>query len=71
MSAKNAGVRTSKIKFCDLKCEYGSFPKEDGLDGSQSCRTFAALWCSKLNQYVTKNAPCAFIHGMRRPKADF
>jgi hypothetical protein len=29
MSGKNAGVTSSKIKFCDLKCEHASFPKEE------------------------------------------
>lgn len=71
MSDKNAGVTNSKIKFCDLKCEYASFPKEDSLDGSNSCRTFAALWCEQLNQHVTKNAPCAVQFGTRRPKTGF
>ncbi len=71
MSDKNAGVTTSKIKFCDLRCEHASFPKEDGLDGSQSCRTFTALWCDVLKQYVTKNAPCVVEFGKRRPKTGF
>ncbi len=71
MSEPNAGVSSSKIKFCDLRCEYASFPKENSVDGSQSCRTFAALWCSLLQQYVTKNAPCAVVYGKRRPKTGF
>ena len=65
--SKNAGVTTSRIKFCDLRCEYASFPKEENVDGSKSCRTFAALWCSQLEALVTKNAPCAVIFGKRRP----
>ena len=71
MSAKNAGVTSSRIKFCDLKCEYASFPKEDALDGSNSCRSFVALWCDLLGQYVVKNAPCPAKFGRRRPKAQF
>jgi len=71
MDKSNAGVISSKIKFCDLRCEYASFPKEDNLDGSNSCRTFVALWCDLLNQYVTKNAPCAAQFGSRRPKTGF
>ena len=71
MSEKNAGVTSAKIKFCDLRCEHASFPKESGLDGSNSCRTFTALWCELLQQYVTKNAPCAAQFGKRRPKAGF
>lgn len=67
----NAGVTSSQIKFCDLKCEYASFPKETGVDGSQSCRTFAALWCHFLERYVTKNAPCTAQFGARRPKTGF
>lgn len=71
MDDKNAGVISSKIKFCDLRCEHASFPKQEAIDGSQSCRTFAALWCDLLQQLVTKNAPCAAQYGARRPKSDF
>lgn len=67
----NAGVTSSKIKFCDLRCQHASFPKESGIDGAGSCRTFAALWCDELKEYVTKNAPCAVDFGKRRPKAEF
>jgi hypothetical protein len=71
MSKENAGVTSSKIKFCDIRCEHASFPKEEDIDGSKSCRTFAALWCDLLEHYVTKNAPCAVQFGKRRPKTDF
>ena len=71
MSVENAGVTSSKIKFCDLKCEHASFPKEDGIDGSKSCRTFAALYCDLVDQYVAKNAPCVAKFGKRRPKTGF
>ncbi|MDZ7721592.1 MAG: hypothetical protein U5R06_01895 [candidate division KSB1 bacterium] len=65
----NAGVTNSKIKFCDLSCEYAEFPSEENIDGAKSCRTFAALYCTKLNRLVTKNAPCAVLFGARRPKS--
>lgn len=68
---ENAGVSTSKIKFCDLRCEYAEFPKEDSVDGSKTCRTFMALYCSELKKYVTKNAPCELIFGAKRPKSVF
>ncbi len=71
MAQENAGVKSSRIKFCDLKCEYASFSKVEGLDGSNSCRTFSALWCELLQQHVTKNAPCAAQFGARRPKTGF
>jgi hypothetical protein len=29
------------------------------------------LWCSLLEQHVTKNAPCAARFGKRRPKTGF
>lgn len=67
----NAGVTTSRIKFCDLRCEYAEFPKDEAIDGSGTCRTFLALWCRKLNKYVTKNAPCEAEFGARRPKSKF
>jgi hypothetical protein len=45
-------------RWCDLSCRYAGFPSDDALDGSGSCRTFAALHCSHLDEIVTKNAPC-------------
>ena len=68
---ENAGVNTSKIKFCDLRCEMADFAKDTAIDGSGSCRTFMALWCKQLEKYVTKNAPCEAIFGARRPKTGF
>ncbi len=67
---KNAGVSTSRIKFCDLRCEHAAFATEEHLDGANSCRTFAALWCRALEQVVTKNAPCTLLFGSRRPKSN-
>ena len=66
----NAGVTSSGIKFCDLRCEYARFPRQEAVDGSNSCRTFSALWCTKLERLVTKNAPCAVVFGQRRPKSN-
>ena len=68
---ENAGVTSSKIKFCDMRCEHAEFPKEHAVDGSGACRTFMALWCKQLKKYVTKNAPCEAIFGARRPKTSF
>ncbi|MCX7965725.1 MAG: hypothetical protein N2596_03770 [Syntrophorhabdaceae bacterium] len=39
-------------------CEYAEIPKEEGLDGSQSCRTFIAIYCHLRKRYVQKNIPC-------------
>jgi hypothetical protein len=64
----NAGVGSARVVFCDFRCPQADFPKEDGLDGAGSCRTFAAVWCRELGEYVTKNAPCAAQFGKRRPK---
>lgn len=71
MSDNNAGVTSANIKFCDLRCEHASFPEKDDIDGAGSCRTFAALWCNILQEYVSKNAPCAVQFGKRRPKTGF
>ena len=46
------------MRFCDLRCAHASFPKEDAVDGSGSCRTFSALHCAKLDRLVAKNGPC-------------
>ncbi|MBD3376260.1 hypothetical protein GF406_14580 [candidate division KSB1 bacterium] len=67
--SKNAGVTSSRIKFCDLRCEHATFADQEHVDGSNSCRTFAALYCKQLQQLVTKNAPCAVLFGQRRPKS--
>ena len=69
--SENAGVSSSKIKFCDMRCEFAEFPKEKAIDGSGTCRTFMALYCTQLNKYVTKNAPCEVEFGARRPKCTF
>jgi hypothetical protein len=67
--ARNAGVTTSRLKFCDLRCEVADFARTDALDGS--CRTFQSLWCKKLKKHVTKNAPCEVLFGSRRPTTGF
>lgn len=46
------------MEFCDMKCRYAEWPKEEGLDGSASCRTFQAILCKKRGRVVHKNAPC-------------
>ena len=46
------------MRFCDLKCPHAQFPEEAAVDGAGSCRTFAALYCNKLDRLVHKNAPC-------------
>ena len=61
MSGNNAGVNSAKIIFCDMRCQYASFPKENAVDGAGSCRTFAALWCEKLQEYVTGINPNKFV----------
>jgi len=67
----NAGVRTSQIKFCDMRCKHARFPKDSDIDGSRSCHTYLAIWCEQLKEYVTKNAPCAVVFGKRRPKSSW
>jgi hypothetical protein len=44
--------------FCDMRCKYAQQPKEEGMDGSGSCRTFIALYCKRKNRLVAKNLPC-------------
>jgi len=46
------------LNFCDLLCKYAQTPKEEALDGSQSCRTFIALYCTKKKSLVHKNMRC-------------
>ncbi len=67
--ARNAGVTTHKLKFCDLRCKSADFAKTEALDGS--CHTFQSLWCKQLNKHVTKNAPCEVVFGKRRPTTGF
>jgi hypothetical protein len=65
----NAGVTTSRARFCDLRCDDAEFARADALDGS--CRTFVSLWCRKLKRHVTKNAPCEVRYGRKRPTTGF
>jgi hypothetical protein len=46
------------MRFCDLNCPEAEFPDTDNVDGSGSCRTFAALYCRRLGRLVHKNGPC-------------
>jgi hypothetical protein len=46
------------MDYCDLECKFASFPKSEAVDGSRSCRTFIALYCSKKKSLVHKNLPC-------------
>jgi len=46
------------MEFCDLNCEYATWPRDEGLDGSGSCRTFQAIYCTKKARHVHKNMPC-------------
>lgn len=45
-------------KFCDLKCRHAAWPENEAVDGSGSCRTFAALYCGLKKRLVHKNSPC-------------
>ncbi len=69
--SENAGVSSSRIKFCDMRCEHARFPSDDDIDGSRSCQTYLAIWCDQLKTYTTKNAPCAVLFGRRRPKSSW
>ena len=42
------------FNFCDLLCKYAETPKEEGIDGSGSCHTFIALYCTKRNLLFTR-----------------
>jgi hypothetical protein len=46
------------MEFCDLNCEYATWPDHESLDGSASCRTFQAIFCTKKDRYVHKHIPC-------------
>lgn len=47
------------MEFCDLNCCFASWPEQVSLDGSGSCRTFQAVYCTKKKRHVHKNMPCA------------
>ncbi len=55
---RKAGSAEALLGFCDLMCKYAETPKETGIDGSGSCRTFVALYCSAKKSLVHKNMPC-------------
>ena len=45
------------MKFCDLRCTYAEPARED-LDGSRSCMTFTAIYCSLKELHVMKAQSC-------------
>lgn len=47
------------MKFCDLSCKHAKFPDKLS-DGSNSCRTFVGIYCTKLERVVDKNGPCLY-----------
>jgi hypothetical protein len=51
--------KDSLLGFCDLMCRYSEMPKEGALDGSGSCKTFIAIYCSRKKSFVHKNMPCS------------
>jgi hypothetical protein len=53
-------MKEGSVDFCDLMCRYAEMPKEAAVDGAGSCRTFAALYCSRKKSLVYKNMPCSF-----------
>ena len=56
------------MEFCDLKCRYARWPDDEALDGSESCRTFQAIYCEKKGHVVHKNAPCLDKEKMLKPE---
>jgi len=52
-------VMKGLLNFCDLSCVYASMPKDTGVDGSGSCRTFVAVHCKLKKMLVHKNMPCS------------
>ncbi len=58
MTNENANSPESKSDFCDMMCKHAEFPKEEALDGSGSCMTFSALYCTLKNEIVHKNSRC-------------
>jgi hypothetical protein len=51
-------LANSVLDFCDLMCTHAKTPKDEAVDGSGSCRTFAALYCELKGRLVHKNMPC-------------
>jgi len=47
-----------KTRFCDLKCKYADFPKDENTSGAKVCRTFDTLYCKKKKTHVLKNLLC-------------
>ena len=45
------------MTFCDFKCAYAETARDD-LDGSRSCMTFTAIYCSLHERHVMKAQPC-------------
>ncbi|MHB8110192.1 MAG: hypothetical protein ACYDHW_09180 [Syntrophorhabdaceae bacterium] len=54
----HGGAMNNLLDFCDLSCKYAAMPKQSGIDGSGSCRTFVAIQCGLKKMLVHKNMPC-------------
>jgi len=46
------------MEFCDLNCKYATWPEAETVDGSGSCRTSQAIYCTIKKRHVHKNMPC-------------
>ncbi len=44
-------------EFCDLRCAYAEPARED-MDGSRSCMTFTAIYCTCKGTHVMKAQVC-------------
>ena len=54
------------MEFCDMQCKHATWPKDDAVDGSGSCRTFQALYCKKKeNSSCTRTFPALKKCGVR------
>lgn len=40
-----------------MMCKYAKLPR-GSMDGSGTCRTFVAVFCTKINKTVFKNSRC-------------
>jgi hypothetical protein len=58
LSGREVTTMAGFLDFCDLMCRHAEMPKDDAVDGSGSCRTFVAVYCTLKQSLVHKNMPC-------------
>jgi|GEM_PF-6538570 len=65
---ENAGVTSSNILFCDMRCEHASFPRKRGLTELRAAvrfRQYGANWYRNTSRRMPHAEPDSERDGLR------